>query len=84
MSEKYQVVSSGGSDRRQSVLPESNELAATLAKDGQLIMPLLDLVEQAQVAIDDLVDVTRCNAVAITRCETSSDTCRKNNTNKPG
>lgn len=27
------------------------------AKDGQLILPLLDLVEQAQCAIDDLVDV---------------------------
>jgi hypothetical protein len=33
------------------------EIAGLLAKDGQLILPLLDLVEQAQCAIDDLVDV---------------------------
>jgi hypothetical protein len=32
-------------------------IAGLLAKDGQLILPLLDLVEQAQCAIDDLVDV---------------------------
>jgi transposase-like protein len=28
-----------------------------LAKDGQLLLPMLDLIEQAQCAIDDLVDV---------------------------
>jgi len=56
MSERYQIVSPDGSDP-QSGLPESQQLAALLAKDGQLILPLLDLVEQAQCAIDDLVDV---------------------------
>lgn len=56
MSERYQIVSPDGSDP-QSRLPESQCLAALLAQDGQLILPLLDLVEQAQVAIDDLVDV---------------------------
>ena len=56
MSERYQIVSPDGSDL-PSRLPPSKPLAELLAKDGQLILPLLDLVEQAQVAIDDLVDV---------------------------
>jgi hypothetical protein len=38
-------------------LPESNVLAGLLVRDRQLILPLLELVEQAQCAIDDLVDV---------------------------
>lgn len=56
MAERYQIVSPGGSDAA-SRLPDSQQLAELLSKDGQLILPLLDLVEQAQVAIDDLVDV---------------------------
>jgi hypothetical protein len=56
MSERYQIVSPDGSDP-PSRLPPSKPLAERLAKDGQLILPLLELVEQAQCAIDDLVDV---------------------------
>ncbi|MFV0445761.1 MAG: IS256 family transposase [Planctomycetaceae bacterium] len=56
MSERYQIVSPSGSDDAAK-LPESNALAGLLVKDRQLILPLLDLVEQAQCAIDDLVDV---------------------------
>ncbi len=53
MSEAYQVVSTDD----MNGLPDSTEIAGLLAKDGQLILPLLDLVEQAQCAIDDLIDV---------------------------
>lgn len=53
MDQRYQIVSD---DSNQS-LPDSKQLAAFLAKDGQLLLPMLDLVEQAQVAIDDLIDV---------------------------
>ena len=53
MNEAYQVVSPTDTDG----LPDSREIAGLLSKDGQLILPLLDLVEQAQCAIDDLVDV---------------------------
>ena len=53
MNEAYQVVSSDDTNG----LPDSQAIAGLLAKDGQLILPLLDLVEQAQCAIDDLVDV---------------------------
>lgn len=56
MSERYQIVSSSGSVA-VAPPPESNALAEMLVKDRQLILPLLDLVEQAQCAIDDLVDV---------------------------
>jgi transposase-like protein len=35
----------------------SRELAAFLAREGQLLLPFVDLVETAQTAIDDLVDV---------------------------
>jgi transposase-like protein len=53
MKAAYQVVSPSDTER----LPNSRVIAGLLAKDGQLILPLLDLVEQAQCAIDDLVDV---------------------------
>ncbi len=36
---------------------DSAALAAFLAKDGQLLLPILDLIENAQGAVDDLIDV---------------------------
>jgi putative transposase len=53
MNEAYQVVSPTDTHP----LPDSQEIAGLLSRDGQLILPLLELVEQAQCAIDDLVDV---------------------------
>jgi len=53
MSERYQIVSTHANDG----LPQTKELAKFLAKDGQLLLPMLDLIEQAQCAIDELVDV---------------------------
>ena len=50
MSERYQIVSTDAN-------LESKDLAAFLARVGQLLLPMLDLVEQAQCAIDELVDV---------------------------
>ncbi len=53
MTQRYHVVS----------LPDSpsaldhQRLAQVLAQDGQLLLPMLDLIENAQVAIDDLIDV---------------------------
>jgi hypothetical protein len=52
MDPRYQIVSTDSNHP----LPESRELARFLAKDG-LLLPMLDLVEQAQLAIDDLIDV---------------------------
>jgi putative transposase len=53
MTERYQIVSTNTNDR----LPDVKGLARFLAKDGQMLLPMLDLIEQAQCAIDDLVDV---------------------------
>ena len=50
MSERYQIVSADAN-------LDSKGLATFLAKDGQLLLPMLDLVEQARCAIDELVDV---------------------------
>ena len=36
---------------------DSRALANFLAKEGQLLLPMLDLIEQAEVAIDELIDV---------------------------
>lgn len=36
---------------------DSKELANFLAKEGQLLLPMLELVENAQTAIDDVIDV---------------------------
>jgi putative transposase len=35
----------------------SRELARFLAKEGQLLLPMVELIEQAECAVDDLVDV---------------------------
>lgn len=53
MSETYHVVSR--TDSRGPL--DSQRLADFLAKDGQLLLPMLDLIEHAEAAIDDLIDV---------------------------
>ena len=53
MTERYQIVDGDANEG----LPDAKELARFLAKDGQLLLPMLDLIEHAQCAIDDLVDV---------------------------
>src|SRR5262249_37695120 len=53
MSESYQIVPPPGS----SAPLDSQRIADLLAKDGQLILPLLDLLENAQCALDDLIAV---------------------------
>lgn len=50
MSASYQVVDRSSKDC-------SRELAAFLSQEGQLLIPFVDLVETAQTAIDELVDV---------------------------
>ena len=53
MTQRYHVVS-------KHDIPgtlDSAALAAFLAKDGQLLLPVLDLIENAQCAVDDLIDV---------------------------
>lgn len=53
MTQRYQVVPLPDSPR--AVDPQ--RLAQVLAQDGQLLLPMLDLIEHAQVAVDDLIDV---------------------------
>lgn len=43
------------SERRSKA--SSRELARFLAKEGQLLLPMVELIEQAECAVDDLVDV---------------------------
>jgi len=53
MTQRYQVVSLP--DSPSAVDPQ--RLAQVLAQDGQLLLPMLDLIENAQAAVDDLIDV---------------------------
>jgi transposase-like protein len=53
MSERYHVASHA--DSRGTL--DSRQLAQVLAQNGQLLLPMLDLIENAQAAIDDLIDV---------------------------
>lgn len=53
MAQRYQIVSTA-----DSTTPlDSQTLAEFLVKDGQLLLRLVDLVEQAQTAIDEVIDV---------------------------
>jgi transposase-like protein len=47
MKKDYQIISK----------KDSKELANFLAKEGQLLLPMLELIENAQSAIDDVIDV---------------------------
>jgi putative transposase len=53
MPQTYHVVTRP--DRRANLDPR--QLAEVLARDGQLLLPLLDLIEHAEAAVDDLIDV---------------------------
>jgi hypothetical protein len=53
MSQRYQVVSIP--DSRTCLDPQ--KLAQLLAQDGQFLVPMPDLIEHAQCAVDDLIDV---------------------------
>jgi transposase-like protein len=53
MTRSYQILSLADS----SSTLDSQQLAQVLAQDGQLLLPMLDLIETAQAAIDDLIDV---------------------------
>ena len=50
MKEGYQIAS-------HESIGDHRQLARFLAKEGQLLLPMLDLIEQSQCAIDELVDV---------------------------
>jgi hypothetical protein len=47
MKKDYQIISK----------KDSKELANFLAKDGQWLLPMVDLIETAQIAVDDFIDV---------------------------
>ncbi len=53
MTRRYQIVDRP--DSRSTLDPA--KLATLLAKEGQLLLPLLDLIEHAEAAVDDLIDV---------------------------
>ena len=53
MPERYQVVTPFGS----SANLDPKKIADLLAKDGQLVLPLLDLITTAQASIDHVIDV---------------------------
>ncbi len=53
MTRRYQIV-----DRPDRISPlDPAKLATLLAEEGQLLLPLLDLIEHAEAAVDDLIDV---------------------------
>jgi transposase-like protein len=53
MSQRYHVIDRP--DSRTTLDPQ--KLAQVLAQDGQLLLPMLDLIEHAEAAIDELIDV---------------------------
>lgn len=53
MARNYQILSLANSG--SPLNPQ--QLAQVLARDGQLLLPMLDLIKDAQAALDDLIDV---------------------------
>jgi putative transposase len=53
MTERYHVVDKQDTPSKL----DSSALAGLLAKDGQFLLPLVDLIENAECAVDDLIDV---------------------------
>jgi putative transposase len=53
MTRRYQILTLADS----SSTLDSQQLAQVLAQDGQLLLPMLELIQHAQTAIDDLIDV---------------------------
>ena len=51
MPKNYQVVHTN--DKKP--LPKSLDIAKFLAKDGQVLLPMLDLLTNAECALDDLI-----------------------------
>ena len=42
---------------------DSKELARFLAREGQFLLPMLDLIEQAEAAVDEVIDVVGRSAI---------------------
>ena len=53
MKEPYKIVSGASTPDT----PDRRELADWLAKDGQLLIPLVELLEKGERAIDEVIDV---------------------------
>ncbi len=63
MTRRYQIVDRP--DSRSTLDPA--KLATLLAKEGQLLRPLLDLIEHAEAAVGDLIDVMGRATMMMTR-----------------
>ena len=50
MNQRYQMIDKEGK-------ASSQELAAFLAREGQLLLPMVQLIEQAECAVDEVIDV---------------------------
>ena len=53
MSERCQIVSAG----HKEVPLDVKKLGQVLSRDGQLLLPMLELIQSARCAVDELIDV---------------------------
>jgi len=53
MSERYQIVSAG----HKEVPRDVKKLGHVLSRDGQLLLPMWELIQSARCAVDELIDV---------------------------
>ena len=52
MSERYQIVSAG----HKEVPLDGKKLSHVLSQNGQLLLPMLELIQSARCAVDELID----------------------------
>ena len=77
MKKPYKIVSGAST-------PNSRELADWLAKDGQLLIPLVELLEKGERAIDEVIDVMGLLEGRYADCEKITLVCDHLNTHTKG
>ena len=71
MKQSYHTIGKQGKGNQQ-------ELAGFLARNGQFLMPMVDLIEQCRLACDELIDVTGCAAIEAVLQLSASQSILKN------
>lgn len=63
---------------------DSKKLAQFLSKEGQLLLPMLELITQAEMAVDELIDLTGRAAIEAVLTLSAQEVAGPKHQGKPG